>query len=90
MMRRALAFTISMAWHAATVLALQPGQNEFVPVTELPASDQLPAAPLLITAYAVVWLLLMTYLWSIWRRLDRVEREVASLVRRGAEPHRQG
>ena len=33
----------------------RPGQSEFVPVDALPPADQLPAAPLLITAYAFVW-----------------------------------
>ena len=36
-----------------------PGQSEFVPVDSLPPSDQLPAAPLLIAAYAFVWLAVM-------------------------------
>ena len=60
-------------------------QSEFVPVKELPPSDQLPAAPYLIAAYAFVWLALMWYLWSIWRRLGRVEREMEALQRRSAD-----
>ena len=39
---------------SATVLAQEP-QSEFLPVTELPASEQLPSAPLVIAAYAFVW-----------------------------------
>ena len=42
----------------------------------------MPAAPLLIAAYIVVWLGLMVYLWSIWRRLARVETEMQALQRR--------
>ena len=33
-----------------------PAQDEFVPIDELPADEKLPAAPLLIAAYAVVWM----------------------------------
>ena len=35
--------------------------DEFVPVSQLPAQDQLPAAPLLVTAYAFVWVVLFGY-----------------------------
>ncbi len=39
-------------------------------------ADQLPAAPLLIAAYAFVWIAACFYLWSIWRRLSKVEDEM--------------
>ena len=39
----------------------------------------MPAAPLLIAAYAIVWLVVFGYLWSIWRRLSAVERELTDL-----------
>ena len=67
-----------------TVLAWQPapGQDEFVPIDSLPPSDQLPAAPLLMAAYAFVWVVLLVYLWSIWQRMRKVERELAALGRR--------
>ena len=54
----------------------------FVPAGDLPAREELPAAPLLITAYAVAWVLVFGYLWSIWQRLGRVEREIQDLSRR--------
>ena len=62
----------------ATVFA-QPGQSEFQPVTEIPASEQLPSAPLVIAAYAFVWLAFMFYVWMMWKKLGRVEREVTQL-----------
>jgi hypothetical protein len=36
----------------------------------------------------VAWIILAAYLWSIWRRLARVERELADAARRvaGAGP----
>jgi CcmD family protein len=54
-------------------------QSEFVPISELPPQDQLPAAPLLVAAYAVVWLALFGYLYSVARRLRVVQREVERL-----------
>jgi CcmD family protein len=64
--------------------ALQPptGQSEFVPVESLPPGDQLPAAPLLVTAYAFVWIAVVVYLWSIWRRLNKVEDEMRALAQK--------
>jgi CcmD family protein len=54
-------------------------QSEFVPVSELPPQDQLPAAPLLISAYVVVWIALFGYLFSVARRLGVVQRDVERL-----------
>jgi CcmD family protein len=79
-----LLFMVGMAGMNALVLA-QPGQTEFVPMTEVPASEQLPAARLLIAAYAFVWVAMMAYLWSIWRRLGKVEREMSELSRQIAK-----
>ena len=53
--------------------------DEFVPISQLPAQDQLPAAPLLVTAYSFVWLALFGYLLSVGRRLSKVQREVERL-----------
>ena len=57
-------------------------QDEFVPIDQLPPGDQLPAARFLIIAYAVAWVLVAGYLFSIWRRLGRVEQEIADVSRR--------
>jgi CcmD family protein len=57
-------------------------RDEFVPVSELPPDEQLAAGPLLVAAYAIIWIVLMWYLWSIWRRLGRVEQELADALRR--------
>ena len=62
----------------AALLLAQP-QSEFIPVSELPASEQLPAAPLVIAAYAFVWLAFLAYVWVIWRRLGKVEAEITAL-----------
>jgi CcmD family protein len=60
----------------------QPPAEGFVPVDQLPVQEQLPAAPLVMAAYAIAWLAVFGYLWSIWRRLGKVEREIADVSRR--------
>ena len=60
----------------------KPAQDEFLPIDQLPPGETLPAARLLIAAYAVVWIGLAVYLWSIWQRLGRVEQEIADVTRR--------
>ena len=59
-----------------------PGQTEFVPLNELPPTEQLPAAPLLVTAYAVFLILMVLYVWTVWVRLNKVETEMRTLEQR--------
>jgi len=75
---------VSMLLLAGPALAAQPpaGQSEFVPVKELPPSEQMPAAPLLITAYAVFLVLVLFYVWTIARRLTKVDADMRSLEQR--------
>jgi CcmD family protein len=54
--------------------------DQFVPIDEIPEQDKLPAAPYLIGAYMVAWLLLLFYVWSLWRRLQHVEEELKRLA----------
>jgi CcmD family protein len=75
----ALALTLVAA---PTAQQPPPGQEGFVPVDQLPVDEKLPAAPLLITAYAIAWVAVLAYLWSIWQRLSKVERELADVSRR--------
>jgi len=67
-------------WQApGLVFAQPPRQDEFVPVSELPPQEQLPAAPLLIAAYVVVLVAFFVYVGSIARRLNGVQRDVERL-----------
>jgi CcmD family protein len=84
-----LALIVSLLIAPATALARQspaPSQpppaatDQFVPMDEIPEQDKLPAAPYLITAYAIAWLMLLFYVWSLWRRLQRVEEELKRLA----------
>jgi len=69
----------------APLCALQPppGQSEFRPMSEVPATEQLPAAPLLIGAYMFFLLAVLFYVWTIWRRLNKVEADIRALERTG-------
>lgn len=61
-----------------------PAQEEFVPLSEVPPSEQIPAFTLVAVAYGFVWLALIGYIWSVSQRLQKVERELAQLDRGGA------
>lgn len=70
---------------AADVFAQAPAsQDGFVPASELPPGQQLPAGPFLVGSYAFFLVLMMFYLWTIWRRIDGVEKEMRDLERRQA------
>ncbi len=60
-------------------------QEGYVPVDQLPNAPQqetIPAARLVGIAYGFVWVILVLYVWSIWSRLSKVERELQSVSRR--------
>jgi len=82
MPRRLLIALLSLILTAPALLAQPPQQNEYVPIDQLPPQEAMPAAPLLIGAYIVVWLGLMGYLFWIWRRIARVEADMQALQRR--------
>ncbi len=56
----------------------QPPEG-FEAVTDVPPSEQLPAAPLVMSAYAFVWVVLLAYIWSVGRRLTKVQEEIDRL-----------
>ncbi len=65
-----------------------PAQEGFIPLSELPPGEQLPAAPFLVGSYAFFLVLMMFYLWTIWRRISKVETEMKALERRAGVPPR--
>ena len=90
--RRALAVAVVVVMMAGLVMAEMAGveaavqpQDEFIPLDSVPPEDQLPAAPLLVAAYALLWIAVVGYLWTIWRRMATVERELSDLSRRTGE-----
>jgi CcmD family protein len=60
-------------------------QGEFLPIDQLPPAEQLPAAPLLVAAYAFAWLAVFFYVWTVWRRLGKVEAELRVFEKRQAQ-----
>lgn len=84
LMLAAIAVVMLVMPHALGAQPQRPpttADSEYVPVTGA-EQEQLPAAPLVIGAYAVVWIAVLLYLWSIWRRLAHVEREIAHVAQR--------
>jgi hypothetical protein len=84
MIRRFFMAIAMLACAVMPVLAMQPPApiEGFVPIDSLPPAQQLPAAPFLVGAYVFFLLLMMFYLWTIWKRLGTVEREMKELERR--------
>jgi len=60
----------------------QPSMDEFVPVTDTPESEQIPAFRLVGAAYGFVWVALAGYVWSLGSRLKKVERDLTGLEQR--------
>ncbi len=56
--------------------------KDFVAVDETQPGEQIPALPLIAGAYGFVWVVLLGYVWSIGRRLQKVEGELTELESR--------
>ena len=81
---RAIVLMLTLVLSSAAAWAGQPPpQTEFVPISEVPQSEQLPGGVFVVIAYGFIWVVLMAYVWSIWRRLGKVESEMRTLERRG-------
>jgi CcmD family protein len=68
-----------LAWGIVAAAQQPSQQNEFIPISELPPQEQLPAAPLLIGAYVFVLVVLFVYVLSVSRRLRSVQQEIDRL-----------
>jgi CcmD family protein len=74
--------TLLLSAPAAYAAQPQPSPDEFVPMEEAPASEQIPAINLVAAAYGFVWVVVVGYVWSLGRRLQKAESEIADLERR--------
>ncbi len=69
-------------WATAGVLLAQQPQDTYQPIRPGELQESLPATPLVFGAYAFVWVALVVYIFVLWRRLSRVERELADVTAR--------
>ncbi len=82
---------LTAVWIAvmASPTLLAQAQEDFKPITaEEAALERLPATPFVFAAYAIVWLVLIAYVFGLWRRIGRVEQELSTLTARLNEPRR--
>ena len=64
---------------AGTVVTVVNAQTQgYGPPTEI-GKESLPATPLVYAAYGFVWVALTVYVFMLWRRIGRVERELADV-----------
>lgn len=74
---------LSLMLFGAVALGAQPQPPaDFVPVENAPPGEQIPAMPLLGLAYGFIWVGVLGYVWSLARRLQKVEAELAELESR--------
>ena len=79
----AIGLSVSLFAQPQTTPTPTPAALEgFVPMSEAAPREVLPATPLVFYAYAFVWLALIGYVFSIWRRMARVEQDLAAVQRR--------
>jgi CcmD family protein len=75
---RGLVLGAALVIATGAMVTAQTPQDGFVPVTDA-MRENLPATPLVYIAYAFVWVALTAYVFLLWQRLGRVERELASV-----------
>lgn len=86
-LRAVAAVSFGLALTGATMFAqtAPPAQDGFRAATpeDLAAGQEhLPATPFVFWAYAIVWLVLVFYVLSLWRRIAKTEKEVAAVAAR--------
>ncbi|HUR35494.1 MAG TPA: hypothetical protein VM032_16945 [Vicinamibacterales bacterium] len=85
MIRRTWIALVSFVLLGASAFAQPPqtgSPDGFVPLNSLPPGEELPAARFVIAAYGFFLLLMLFYLWTIWNRLSKVEKDMQELARR--------
>ena len=54
-------------------------QDEFVPIDQLPPEEQMPAAPMVVAAYAFIWIAFLAYVFTLIGRMKKLERDLQRL-----------
>ena len=76
---RAASICFCMALLSGPAMAQPQPPKDFVAVDESQPGEQIPALPLIAGAYGFIWVVLLGYVWSVGRRLQKVEGELAEL-----------
>jgi CcmD family protein len=79
---RVFALLIALVAFAPDSYAQGQPPPDFVPVENAPQGEQIPAMPLLGIAYGFIWVGVFGYVWSVARRLQKVEAELSALESR--------
>ena len=79
LLRVGLCWALLLAATPAVFAQPKPSPDEFVPVAEVPESEQIPAIRLVATAYGFIWVVLLGYVWTVGKRLQTVESELDQL-----------
>ena len=89
MLTRLIAHVFVLSILGVQLFAQPPAATEeFVPIDQLPPTEQLPGGVFVVIAYGFIWLAAMVYIGSIWRRLGRVEDEMKTLRQRAESGQR--
>jgi CcmD family protein len=83
---KAAAIAVLLVLLAGPAPAQPQPPKDFVAVDETLPGEQVPALPLIAGAYGFIWVVLLGYVWSIGRRLQKVESELAELESRTKPP----
>jgi CcmD family protein len=54
-------------------------QQTFRPYAPSAQTESISAPPLILAAYGFVWVAVCVYVWMLWQRLGKVERELADV-----------
>ncbi len=60
----------------------KPSPDEFVPLSEIPPEERIPAINLVAAAYGFVWVAVLGYVWTLGSRLKKAEDEIGRLERK--------
>ena len=75
----ALASAVALLWPAGAQAA-QQGQSAFVPASQLASPETIAGGTLLYAAYAFAWVAILAYVFALWRKASRLEREMTELA----------
>lgn len=80
----ALVLVCGLAVAAPVSIAAQgqpAARDEYVPISELPPDEELPAAPMVIGAYVFVWVAFVGYVFTLVNRTKKLEADLVALER---------